>query len=110
MVASFFMDLMMDLEMMELPLFHSALILKGVRIGKSTLNMVKLHHSERLHSYVNSQANGNPERITFAFNYYGRFVDMGVSRGINYEKVEFSNRKAKPWYSKTFFGQLEKLK
>ena len=59
---------------------------------------------------VHTQANGNPELIQFAFNYYGKFVDMGVGRGVTLESVGESNRKAKPWYSKVFWGQFERLK
>lgn len=54
-------------------------------------------------------AAGNPNLIQFAFKYYGKFVDMGVGNGV---KVGFggkSNRKAKPWYSKTFAAQVHKL-
>ncbi len=59
---------------------------------------------------VRTQANGNPQWIRFAFNHYGRFVDMGTGRGVSHESVQLSNRRARPWYSKTFFSQLEKLK
>lgn len=31
--------------------------------------------------HVWANANGNPERVVFAFLYYGRFVDMGVGEG-----------------------------
>ncbi len=34
---------------------------------------------------------------------------MGVGKGVPHAKVELSNRKAKPWYSKTFYSQLMKL-
>ena len=60
--------------------------------------------------FINTQAGGNPDKITFAFEYYGKFVDMGVGRGVKLEAVEISNRRAKPWYSKTFWSQFEKLK
>jgi hypothetical protein len=79
---------------------------KIVRLGIS-------HTGALLRSFyhtVQTQANGNPELIVFTFEYYGKFVDMGVGRGVKKEEVEFSNRKAKAWYSKTFFSQLEKLK
>jgi hypothetical protein len=59
---------------------------------------------------IHSQANGNPELIQFAFNYYGKFVDMGVGRGVTLESVGVSNRKPKPWYSKVFWSQFQKLK
>jgi len=60
---------------------------------------------------VIGNAGGNPERIDFAFEYYGRFVDMGVGRGVyvgNPGDVQ-TRRKAKPWYSKIIFGQAAKL-
>jgi hypothetical protein len=60
--------------------------------------------------FVNTQAGGNPDKIVFAFEYYGKFVDMGVGRGVKLGEVETSSRKAKPWYSKTFWSQFEKLK
>ena len=56
-----------------------------------------------------TQANGNVEKITFAFEYYGKFVDMGVGRGVNIANISQSGRKAKPWYSKIFFSQVKKL-
>ncbi len=59
---------------------------------------------------VQTQANGDPELIIFTFEYYGKFVDMGVGRGVTVEQVESSNRRPKYWYSKVFFSQLEKLK
>ena len=62
------------------------------------------------HQHVQAQANGNPELITFTFEYYGKFVDMGVGRGVKIEDVSSSNRRPKQWYSKVFFSQLEKLK
>jgi hypothetical protein len=58
---------------------------------------------------VITDANGDPTLIQFAFEYYGKFVDMGVGRGV---KIGFSgqtNRKPKPWYSKTFAAQVYKL-
>lgn len=59
---------------------------------------------------IHTQANGNPELIKFAFNYYGKFVDMGVGRGVTLETVETTNRKPKPWYSKVFWSQFQRLK
>lgn len=59
--------------------------------------------------HIITQSQGNPERIEFAFEYYGKFVDMGVGRGVSIGEVEFSDRRKKPWYSKTFFSQVKKL-
>lgn len=60
--------------------------------------------------HVIANANGNPELIQFAFAYYGKFVDMGVGNGVKYGDTGSGNRKAKAWYSKTFFAEIEKLK
>lgn len=60
--------------------------------------------------FVNTQAGGNPDKIIFAFEYYGKFVDMGVGSGVVYDDVSTSNRKPKRWYSKTFWSQLQVLK
>jgi hypothetical protein len=77
------------------------------------IRQLKIMHTRSLlqsfHHYVNTQANGNPDLIIFTFNYYGKFVDLGVGKGVTYDKIELSNRKPKPWYSKTFYSQLMKL-
>lgn len=51
-------------------------------------------------AHVTADANGDPAKVTFAFLYYGRFVDMGIGRGY---------RQAKPWYSPTFRIEVAKL-
>ena len=78
--------------------------IERLRIG-NTGNLAK-----SFYQHVQTQANGNPELIIFTFEYYGKFVDMGVGRGVPLSQVEFSYRRPKPWYSKVFFSQLEKLK
>lgn len=78
--------------------------IERLKIGHSgTLSKSFYHH-------VKTQSNGNPELITFTFEHYGKFVDMGVGRGVTIAEVESSNRRPKPWYSKSFFSQIEKLK
>lgn len=61
--------------------------------------------------HVITQADGNPQKIEFAFEYYGKFVDMGVGRGVKIADVESGEnyRKRKPWYSPVFFGQVKEL-
>jgi len=81
---------------------------------ETKLQRLNIRHSGKLadsfHQHVQTQANGKPELIVFTFEYYGKFVDMGVGRGVKFDQVEFSNRRPKPWYSKQFFSQIEKLK
>jgi hypothetical protein len=67
-------------------------------------------------------AEGNVDRIEFAFNYYGKFLDMGVGKGTKLGDRPVSRgsrvladrmlgyvRKPKKWYSKTFYGESQRL-
>ncbi len=68
--------------------------------------------SELLRSFtsqVHTDANGDASKVVFTFLYYGIFPDMGVGKGVPYDKVSQSNRRAKPWYSKQFFNEVRKL-
>lgn len=68
--------------------------------------------SELLRSFtsqVHMDANGDASKIVFTFLYYGIFPDMGVGKGVTYEKVSQSNRRAKPWYSQQFHKEVVKL-
>lgn len=59
-----------------------------------------------LYVHVQTAANGNPELVQFFFNFYGKFVDMGVGGGVPIDQVSYSKRKSKPWYSKVFYSQV----
>lgn len=66
--------------------------------------------------HVNTSANGNPEYVKFAFEYYGKFIDMGVGKGIKLEDRNMlansgatTSRKSKPWYSSVFLVQVKIL-
>lgn len=60
-------------------------------------------------SQVVSDADGDPQKVVFTFAYYGRFVDMGVGRGVPIEKVPQSRREPVPWYDKRFRAEVSKL-
>ena len=60
-------------------------------------------------SHVETDSQGNPQKVLFTFNYYGRFSDLGVGRSVPIAKVPESKRTPKPWYNKTFFSQVNKL-
>lgn len=64
---------------------------------------------DSFHGTAIREANGNPYLIEFLFNYYGKFVDMGVGRGVKLGEQIRSKRVAKDWYSSTFFNQLQIL-
>lgn len=79
------------------------------------IDTMSLAKSLEHHVYVNS--NGNPERVEFAFLYYGRFVDMGVGEGISKTgsiksiatSKKLKERIAKKWYSPIFYSEVMKL-
>ena len=67
-------------------------------------------------------ANGDLIKIEFAFNYYGKFVDMGVGKGSKISQVKENRtsrrlegrmlgnrRRPKKWYSKTFHAESMRL-
>jgi len=71
---------------------------------------------------VLASAQGNVLKITLIFEYYGRFVDMGVGKGVKIGDVKESavsrklsgkmlgnRRRPKKWYSKTFHAEVMKL-
>ena len=80
---------------------------------ENKITMLRIHQTGNLANsfavHVFTQANGDPDKIEFAFNYYGKFVDMGVGNGVKMDQVAGSNRKAKPWYSRTFFSQVKRI-
>ena len=84
-----------------------------VEIWVEKANAYSIHHpGDLVKSFaydVYSAAGGEVDKITHAFNYYGRFVDMGVGRGVKYGESAASNRKAKPWNSETYWRSVQVL-
>jgi hypothetical protein len=73
-------------------------------------------------SNVINQANGDVLKIEFAFKYYGKFVDMGVGKGVPIGGVKEAatarrlegkmlgnRRKPRKWYSKTLSHEVKRL-
>jgi len=59
-------------------------------------------------AFVEPNANGDIEKITHTFNYYGRMVDMGVGRGVKMEDAgRGSGRIKKPWYNKAYYRSVK---
>jgi len=69
------------------------------------------------------ESGGNVALVEFTFKYYGKFVDMGVGKGIRLSEVgevrktrrELGKRKGalrspKKWYSKELYVQVNRLK
>lgn len=85
------------------------------------------HDLERSFVKELQKANGDVEAVIFKFLKYGRFPDMGVGRGLDlngrvlnrrfdrYRNTEGRMegrlaRRKKPWYTKTFYKEVAKLK
>jgi hypothetical protein len=71
---------------------------------------------------VVASAQGDVLKIDFAFKYYGKFVDMGVGKGVKLGRVKENQdsrrlegkmlgnrRRPKKWYSATFYAEAMKL-
>ncbi len=67
-----------------------------------------------------SKSSNLPSKVEFTFPYYGKFVDMGVGKGVKLEDVKSGGsdyragvgghrRKPKGWYSKVFYSEVAKL-
>lgn len=63
-------------------------------------------------------ADGDISAINILFNYYGKFVDMGVGAGVKIESVKSNGdmynttakaRRPKKWLSKTLYAEINEL-
>jgi len=61
-----------------------------------------------LQAHVTVDAKGDPEKITFAYLYYGVFVDMGVGRGVHLGDHS-GRREKKRWQSSIFLREVATL-
>ena len=69
---------------------------------------------ELVNSFIHqviSDSGGDPERIEYAFKYYGKFVDMGVGKGIKLADIGMREIKRRPkkWYSPVLYAEVKKL-
>ena len=66
----------------------------------------------RFRHFVTTQADGDPQRIEFTFDFYLKFVNWGVGRGVNIEDRDTfitagkTSRRPRPWYDDVFPKQL----
>jgi hypothetical protein len=81
------------------------------------IDKLKIGYSFQLGDSIGYELIGNsgglPERVEFSFKYYGKFVDMGVGRGVTLDMVRDRSdhtRRPKKWYSKQMYAQIFKLR
>lgn len=71
---------------------------------------------DSLYHHIHTNADGDPTKIEFTFNWYGMMVDYGVGNGVNLEDRDSmivsgsTSRRPKPWYTDVFYKQLERLR
>jgi len=84
--------------------------------------------TDRLYNSLNTElikANGDVDAVILKFMQYGRFVDMGVGRGVpigaagsgifsaaRHENGQLKTYRRKPekWFSKTYYAEVQKIK
>ncbi|HNS18824.1 MAG TPA: hypothetical protein PKI34_13520 [Bacteroidales bacterium] len=85
----------------------------------SKIDQLRINYSYQLSDsfihHVLANAGGDLQRIEFAFNFYGRMVDMGVGKGVaialvKERRYEGIRRRPKPWYSVTLYSEVKKLR
>ena len=76
--------------------------LQKMRIGKTG----QLAHSFQTKMLINESGFS---RADFSFLFKGRFVDMGVRKGISIGDVNKSKARRKRWYSKTLAHSVNRL-
>lgn len=75
--------------------------------------------TDRFKHFITTQANGDPQKIEFTYNFYLMFVNWGVGRGVTIgerdtyilagKKAKYNKgegRRPKPWYDDVFPKQL----
>lgn len=69
-------------------------------------------HASNFEWHAYNAAGGDIAKVTFVFEYFLKFTDMGVGRGVSLADRAYlinNKRKQKPWYSKTFLLEVKKL-
>jgi len=92
------------------------IVIKEWRNKVSALNISVTYQLVRsFEAHVITAANGDPEKVLFAFEWYGKMVDYGVGKGVHISDVDSliaakaTGRQKKPWFTSTFYKQLAVL-
>ena len=82
------------------------------------LNKQKIHHTRALITSLSFQvfkaSTGHQGKYQLTFQEYGRFIDIGVGKGVKIESIKGNTgiiggkkiRKQKKWYSKTIYKAI----
>lgn len=67
-------------------------------------------------NHIFSSASGDPHKVNFAFEWYGKMVDYGVGKYVSLDirdaliAAGATTRRPKPWFTDSFYKQLEVLR
>jgi len=93
------------------------IVIKEWRMKVSALNISVTYQLVRsFEAHVITAANGDPEKVLFAFEWYGKMLDYGVGKYVTLADrdgmiaAKTTNRIKKPWFSDTFYKQLASLR
>lgn len=71
---------------------------------------------ESLFFHIHNATGGDPGRIDFLFEWYGKMVDYGVGKGVSLADRDgmiaagLTKRKPKPWFTDTFYKEVAVLR
>lgn len=88
----------------------------AIQVWKRNLTRLNIGQKGQLFDsfqfFIRQQSGGTIQSIDFEFLAYGRFVDMGVGKDVpigNPGNVT-TKRKRKPWYSKSIWHEIKRLR
>jgi len=67
--------------------------------------------SESFAAHVFMETGGNINRIEFIYNYYGKYIEMAVGKGVTMDDVGITSntRKKRLWYTPVFYRHVKRL-
>lgn len=88
---------------------------KTIEIWFDRMSALGVHnasqHAASFGHHIHTASGGDPSKIEFTFQYFLKFTDMGVGRGVTVSGRSQANtrRIKKQWYNKTFLLEARKL-
>lgn len=66
---------------------------------------------ESFESHVFMAAGGDISKIEFMYNFYGKYIELAVGKGVSFRDVGITSRgrKKRLWYTPVFFRHVKRL-
>jgi hypothetical protein len=80
------------------------------KMADLNISNAAFHANSFAHAVITA-AGGDYAKVEFTFNYFLKFTDMGVGKGVSQENraTVITTRIPKQWYTKTFLLEVRKL-